>query len=82
MGEIRRLSVARDCPPEVQRVAEMLEALANRAAGWQVTATCRNRARPVQTFEGGTVTFVFRASTVGGHEISTMYVDPPDEQTT
>ena len=61
----------------------MLEALANRAA-W--VAGNRDvpepRTRPVQTFEGGTVTYVFRASTVGGHEISTMYVDPPDEQTT
>jgi hypothetical protein len=61
----------------------ILEALATRAA-W--VAGNRDvpepRTRPVETFEGGTVTYVFRASTVGGHEISTMYVDPPDEETT
>jgi hypothetical protein len=61
----------------------MLEVLANRAA-W--VAGNRDvpepRTRPVETFEGGTVTYVFRASTVGGHEISTMYADPPDEETT
>lgn len=61
----------------------MLEALASRAA-W----VAGNRdvpepgTRPVETFEGGTVTYVFRASTGGRHEISTMYVDPPDEETT
>lgn len=61
----------------------ILVALANRAA-W----VAGNRdvpepeARPVETFEGGTVTYVFRASTVGGHEISTMYADPSDEEAT
>ena len=38
--------------------------------------------RPVETFEGGTVTYVFRASTGGRYEISSMYVDPADEETT
>ncbi len=58
----------------------MLEALANRAA-W----VAGNRdvpepgTRPVETFEGGTVTYVFRASTAVADEISAMYVDPPDE---
>jgi hypothetical protein len=36
------------------------------------------RALPVETFEGGTVTFAFRRNAVGGYEISTMYVNPPD----
>jgi hypothetical protein len=39
-------------------------------------------ARPVETFEEGTVTFAFRRSAVGGYEISTMYVNPADEQPT
>jgi hypothetical protein len=39
-------------------------------------------AQPVQTFEGGTVTFVFRPNAVGTYEISTMYVNPPNEQST
>jgi hypothetical protein len=59
----------------------MLEAVANRAA-W--VAGNRNVpepwTRPVETFEGGTVTYVFRTGAAGSHEISTMYVDPPDEQ--
>jgi hypothetical protein len=38
--------------------------------------------RPVETFEGGTVTFAFRRSTIGGYEVSTMYVNPSDEQST
>jgi hypothetical protein len=38
------------------------------------------RARPVETFEGGTVTFVFLPKTGGGYEISTMYASPPAEQ--
>ena len=40
------------------------------------------RTRPVETFEGGTVTFVFAPAQLGGYEISTMYVNPPDEQPT
>jgi hypothetical protein len=40
------------------------------------------RAQPVETFEGGTVTFAFRRSPIGGYEVSTMYVNPPDEQPT
>jgi hypothetical protein len=36
----------------------------------------------VETFEGGTVTFAFRRSAAGGYEVSTMYVDPADEQPT
>ncbi|HEY3652084.1 MAG TPA: hypothetical protein VGL33_29215 [Streptosporangiaceae bacterium] len=39
-------------------------------------------ARPVETFEGGTVTFAFRRSAAGGYEVSTMYVNPADEQPT
>jgi hypothetical protein len=38
------------------------------------------RARPVETFEGGTVTFVFHPKAGGGHEISTVYANPPAEQ--
>lgn len=38
------------------------------------------RALPVETFEGGTVTFAFRRSPVGGYEVSTMYVNPPNGQ--
>jgi hypothetical protein len=40
------------------------------------------RAYPVETFEGGTVTFAFRRSAIGGYEVSTMYVNPPHEQPT
>jgi hypothetical protein len=40
------------------------------------------RAQPVETFEGGTVTFAFGRSPIGGYEVSTMYVNPPDEQPT
>ena len=39
-------------------------------------------AQLVQTFEGGTVTFVFRPNAAGTYEISTMYVNPPNEQPT
>jgi len=35
------------------------------------------RIRPVETFEGGTVTFTFRPSPLGGYEVNTMYVNPP-----
>jgi hypothetical protein len=36
-------------------------------------------ARPVDTFEGGTATFAFRANPAGsGYEIVTMYVRPVD----
>ena len=35
------------------------------------------RIRPVETFEGGTVTFTFRPSLLGGYEVNTMYVNPP-----
>jgi hypothetical protein len=61
----------------------ILEAMANRAA-WVAGNhdVLEPRTRPVETFEGGTVTYVFRASAEGDHEISTMYVDPPDEETT
>jgi hypothetical protein len=60
----------------------MLEALANRAT-WVAGNhdVPEPSIRPVETFEGGTVTYVFRASAEGDHEISTMYVDPPDELT-
>jgi hypothetical protein len=61
----------------------MLEAVANREA-W--IAGDRDvpepRTHPVGTFEGGTVTYVFRPGAAGGHEVITMYVNPPDEQTT
>jgi hypothetical protein len=40
------------------------------------------RAHPVETFAGGTVTFAFQRSAVGGYEVSTMYVNPPYEQPT
>jgi hypothetical protein len=58
----------------------MLEALANRAA-WKAgnRDVPEPRTRPVETFEGGTVTYVFRPSAEGGHGVSTMYVDPPCE---
>jgi hypothetical protein len=36
--------------------------------------------RPVETFEGGTVTFTFRPSMVGGYEVNTMYINPPENQ--
>ena len=35
------------------------------------------RIRPVETFEGGTVTFTFRPSPLGGYEVNTMYMNPP-----
>ena len=61
----------------------MDEARANRRA-WVMgnQSGPEPRAQPVDTFEGGTVTFAFRRSTIGGYEISTMYVSPPDEQPT
>jgi hypothetical protein len=61
----------------------MDEARANRNA-WAAGdhSGLEPRTRPVETFEGGTVIYVFRPSAAGGHEISTMYVDPPDEQST
>jgi hypothetical protein len=34
----------------------------------------------VETFEGGTVTFTFRPSPLGGYEANTMYVNPPANQ--
>jgi hypothetical protein len=37
------------------------------------------RARPVETFDGGTITFMFGPNRVrNGYEIVTMYVNPPD----
>ena len=61
----------------------MDEARANRRA-W--TAGDRSGPEPqvrrVETFEGGTVTFAFRRSLAGGYEVSTMYVNPPDDQPT
>jgi hypothetical protein len=38
------------------------------------------RVRPVETFEGGRVTFTFRPSMAGGYEVNTMYVSPPGNQ--
>jgi hypothetical protein len=61
----------------------MSAARANRDA-W--AAGDHNRPEPrairVETFEGGMVTFAFRRSAVGGYEISTMYVNPPNGQST
>ena len=61
----------------------MDEARANRRA-WATgdQSGPEPRAQPVETFEGGTVTFAFRRSPIGGYEVSTMYVNPPDEQPT
>jgi hypothetical protein len=61
----------------------MDEARANRRA-WTAgnQSGPEPRARPVETFEGGTVTFAFRRSAVGGYEVSTMYVNPADEKPT
>jgi hypothetical protein len=58
----------------------MDEARANRRA-WAAgnPSGPEPRARTVETFEGGTVTFAFRRSPVGGYEVSTMYVNPPDD---
>ena len=36
------------------------------------------KVRPVETFEGGTITFTFRSNAAGGHEVNTVYVNPPD----
>lgn len=38
------------------------------------------KVRPVETFEGGTVTFVFRPSPLGGYEVNTMYANPPNKK--
>jgi hypothetical protein len=35
------------------------------------------RVRPVETFEGGMITFTFRPSAAGRHEVNTMYVSAP-----
>jgi len=61
----------------------MLEAVANREA-WIAgnRDAAEPRTRPVGTFEGGTVTYVFRPLVAGGHEIITMYVNLPDGQST
>ena len=40
------------------------------------------QARPVETFDGGTVTFAFRRGAVGSYEVSTMLMNPADEQPT
>jgi hypothetical protein len=67
---------------QLEPVNESMEqARANRrawAAGDQ--SVPEPQARPVETFKGGTVTFAFRRSPSGGYEVSTMYVDPPDDQ--
>jgi hypothetical protein len=59
----------------------MLDAVANREA-W--IAGNRDvpepRTRRVETFEGGTVTYVFRPGAAGRHEVITMYVTPPNDQ--
>jgi hypothetical protein len=58
----------------------LLQAMVNRAArGAGNHDVPEPRTRPVETFEGGTVTYVFWPSAEGGHEINTMYVNPPDE---
>jgi hypothetical protein len=61
----------------------MIEAVANRTAWVQGDRSVPEpKTRPVGTFEGGTLTFTFRPSAVGGHEINTILVNPPDTQST
>jgi hypothetical protein len=59
----------------------MIEAAANRTA-WAHgdRSVPEPKTRPVETFEGGTVTFTFRPSAIGGHEINTVLINPPDTQ--
>jgi hypothetical protein len=61
----------------------MDEARANRSA-WVAgdRSVPEPRTRPVETFEGGTITYVFRPSAIAGNEIGSMYVYPPNEQST
>jgi hypothetical protein len=51
--------------------------IASSAAGWESDLR-EPVARPVQTFEGGTVVFTFGHSTVGRYEVVTMYPRPPE----
>jgi hypothetical protein len=61
----------------------MIEAVANRTAWMRGDRSVPEpKTRPVETFEGGTVTFTFRPSAVGGHEVNTILVNPPDSQST
>jgi hypothetical protein len=59
----------------------MIDAVANRTAWVQGDRSVPEpRTRPVETFEGGTLTFTFRPSAFGGHEFNTILVNPPDTQ--
>jgi hypothetical protein len=59
----------------------MIEAVANRTAWVQGDRSVPEpKTRPVETFEGGSLTFTFRPSAFGGHEINTIMVSPPDTQ--
>jgi hypothetical protein len=67
---------------QLERVnGSMIEAVANRTAWVQGDRSVPEpKTRPVETFEGGTLTFTFRPSAVGRHEINTILVNPPDTQ--
>jgi hypothetical protein len=59
----------------------MIDAVANRTAWVQGDHSVPEpKTRPVETFEGGTVTFTFRPNAVGGHKINTIFVNPPNTQ--
>ena len=59
----------------------MSEAVANRTAWVKGDHSVPEpKTRPVETFEGGTLTFTFRPNEVGGHKINTIFVNPPDIQ--
>ncbi|MGH3205872.1 MAG: hypothetical protein ACRDOA_15835 [Streptosporangiaceae bacterium] len=80
--------------PVVLPIAELLGPHGHRhCTGWQLEAVEGNvktaserrdaaldvKAHPVETFDGGTITFRFGPNRGrGGYEIVTMYVDPPD----
>jgi hypothetical protein len=59
----------------------MIDAVANRTAWVQGDHSVPEpKTRPVETFEGGAVTFTFRPNAVGGHKINTIFVNPPNTQ--
>jgi hypothetical protein len=61
----------------------MSDAVANRTAWVQGDHSVPEpKARPVETFEGGTVTITFRPNAVGGHKINTIFVNPPNTEVT
>jgi hypothetical protein len=58
----------------------MIEAAANRTAWVHGDRSVPEpKTRPVGTFEGGTLTFTFRPSAVGRHEINTILVNSPTQ---